>query len=76
MNTDFLPYIDVVRCIGCGLCVKFCPNQVYTFVDNLPRITNPTACNYYSACQEICPVEAISLTYQLVFSPQKGRSTE
>ena len=73
-DPDFLPYIDATRCIGCELCVKFCPNQTFTLINNVAAITNPTACEYYSACQEICPTEAISLTYQLIFPELKGRS--
>jgi formate hydrogenlyase subunit 6/NADH:ubiquinone oxidoreductase subunit I len=71
MVTDFLPNIDATRCIGCELCAKFCPNQVFTVINNLATIVNPIACDYHSACQEICPTEAINLTYQLIFSAQQ-----
>lgn len=63
--TDFLPQIDEAKCIGCELCVKFCPNQTLTMRDNIAVVANPKACDYVGACQEICPTEAISLTYEI-----------
>jgi ferredoxin len=31
----------------------------------------PEACDYTGACQAICPTEAISLTYEIVFHKKK-----
>lgn len=67
MDPDFLPQIDSTRCIGCELCVRECPQQVLAVCDNIAVVTNPEACTYTGACQEICPTEAISLTYEIVF---------
>jgi ferredoxin len=69
--TEFLPQIDLAKCIGCELCVKVCPNQALALVDGVARVTNPDACDYSSACQEICPTEAISLIYEIIFLPEE-----
>ena len=68
MILEFLPKIDAVKCIGCELCVKLCPNEVLTLIDGIAAVTNPQLCEYTGACQEICPTESISLTYEIVFS--------
>ena len=67
MISDFLPKIDLTRCIGCELCVRVCPNDALAFINNMAVVSRPEACNYTGACQEICPTEAISLTYEIVF---------
>ena len=64
--TDFLPQIDADKCLGCELCVKLCPKQALAMRDNVAVVANPKACDYIGACQEICPTEAISLTYEIL----------
>ena len=71
MTADFLPQIDLAICIGCELCVKLCPNNTLAMVQDIPTVSAPEACTYTGACQEICPSEAISLTYEIVFSRGK-----
>lgn len=67
MISDFLPQIDSLKCIGCELCVHVCPQGVLMMIDDLATVINPEACTYTGACQEICPTEAISLTYEIIF---------
>jgi formate hydrogenlyase subunit 6/NADH:ubiquinone oxidoreductase subunit I len=39
-------------------------------------VTDPEACDYTGACQEICPTEAINLTYEIIFhKPGKEEDT-
>lgn len=72
MISDFLPQIDLAKCIGCDLCVKACPTQALTLVNELAVVIHPEACDYTGACQEICPTQAISLTYELIFVTTQG----
>lgn len=67
MAADFLPRIDIAKCIGCELCVRVCPNGALGLVNNAPAVTSPDACDYTGACQEICPTGAISLTFEIIF---------
>ncbi len=71
--SNFLPIIETAKCIGCELCMKVCPHHVWSFIDNMAAVTDPEACDYIGACQEICPTEAISLIYEIVFSKEGER---
>lgn len=71
MATDFLPQIDTAECIGCELCVKLCPNNTLSMLRDIATVTAPEACDYTGVCQEICPTQAISLVYEIVFSDKK-----
>lgn len=66
-SSIFLPQINSDNCIGCTLCVRACPHQVLELVNGVAAIGNPDACTYSGVCQEICPTEAISLVYEIVF---------
>ena len=66
MAEDFLPQIDVSKCMGCELCVKRCPNEALGFREDVAYVANPEACDYTGVCQEICPTEAIALTYEII----------
>src|SRR5262245_53651267 len=53
------PVIDPARCIGCGSCVKACPeqplHQVLGIVDGHAELVSPTDCIGHGACRTICP---------------------
>lgn len=72
MVSDYVPQIDPVKCIGCELCVKLCPSDALSMINNVAVFTATEECNYSGTCQEICPTEAISLVYVIVFSGEKG----
>jgi len=38
-------------------------------VQGRAAVVHPEACTYCAACEDICPTEAISLPYQICFSP-------
>ena len=61
------PIIDPARCIGCGSCVKACPEEpehhVLGLIDGRAQLVSPTDCIGHGACKAACPVEAISLVF-------------
>mgnify|MGYP005865373261 CR=1 FL=1 len=57
------PTIDLERCIGCGDCLDFCPNNVYLLdtADQKMLLSNPDNCvPMCDRCITSCPNEAIS----------------
>jgi thioredoxin reductase/NAD-dependent dihydropyrimidine dehydrogenase PreA subunit len=61
------PVIDPARCIGCGSCLKACPEQehhaVLGIVHGRAVLVSPGDCIGHGACKSACPVEAISLVF-------------
>jgi thioredoxin reductase (NADPH) len=61
------PAIDPARCIGCGSCLKACPEQehheVLGIVGGRAALINPGDCIGHGACKTACPVEAITLVF-------------
>jgi thioredoxin reductase (NADPH) len=55
------------RCIGCGSCVKACPEQehheILGIVGGRATLVNPGDCIGHGACKTACPVEAITLVF-------------
>jgi thioredoxin reductase (NADPH) len=61
------PLIDPRICIGCGSCVKACPEQklhdVLGLIENKAHLVSPTDCIGHGACKTACPVNAITLVF-------------
>ena len=61
------PVVDTTRCIGCGSCIKACPEQphhhVLGLIDGHAQLVSPTDCIGHGACKAVCPVEAITLVF-------------
>jgi thioredoxin reductase/NAD-dependent dihydropyrimidine dehydrogenase PreA subunit len=61
------PIIDPSRCIGCGSCVKACPEEpehhVLGIIGGRAQLVSPADCIGHGACKAACPVEAISLVF-------------
>ena len=61
------PTIDPVRCLGCGACVRACPefpqHTVLGLIDNKAQLVSPTECIGHGACKSSCPVDAITLVF-------------
>src|SRR5512136_227023 len=61
------PVIDPLRCIGCGSCVKACPeqpeHQVLGLIDGKAHLVGPSECIGHGACRAACPADAITLVF-------------
>ncbi len=56
------PFIDPVRCIGCGACVDACPEgDVLGVVGGTATVINGLKCVGHGACETACPVGAIEV---------------
>ncbi len=61
------PVVDAAQCVGCGSCVRACPEQpehhVLGLIGGKAHLVGPTDCIGHGACKEACPVGAISLVF-------------
>jgi thioredoxin reductase/NAD-dependent dihydropyrimidine dehydrogenase PreA subunit len=61
------PIVDLKTCIGCGSCVKACPEQpehhVLGLIQGKAHLVSPTDCIGHGACKTACPVNAITLVF-------------
>ncbi len=61
------PVIDPSRCIGCGSCVKACPEEpehhVLGIIAGRAQLVGPGECIGHGACRAACPVDAITLVF-------------
>jgi NAD-dependent dihydropyrimidine dehydrogenase PreA subunit len=82
-GNPWFPIIFSDKCDGCGIigrprCVKYCPNDVYTFQEGKAVVANPTKCvKGCSACASLCHEKAISfpsrsMSYMQVKDEDKG----
>lgn len=49
------------KCIGCGECVKACPNQACQLTPQ-GIVTNPELCQLCGRCADVCPTEATEIS--------------
>jgi len=62
--TSLHPLIDPVACIGCGACVKACPEgDVLGLIRGKAQLVAPSECIGHGACRAACPVGAITLVF-------------
>lgn len=53
--------LDVRKCVGCARCVEVCPHGVFVIEGGKARVTERDNCMECGACQNNCPVDAISV---------------
>ncbi|MDO4182891.1 MAG: 4Fe-4S binding protein [Coriobacteriia bacterium] len=54
------PVIDADECIGCGICVDSCAQEVLEVTGGTVEATNEEACIGCGDCVEECPMGAIT----------------
>ncbi|MBC7088397.1 MAG: RnfABCDGE type electron transport complex subunit B [Tissierellales bacterium] len=60
-----------IGCIGCKICVKNCPEDAFSFENNLAKI-NYEKCTNCMTCVEKCPTKSIvDVTYDLIKEENK-----
>jgi thioredoxin reductase/NAD-dependent dihydropyrimidine dehydrogenase PreA subunit len=58
------PVIDPARCIGCGACVRACPEaDVLGLIGRTATLVQPWACVGHGTCSDACPTGAIALVF-------------
>ena len=61
------PAINPAQCVGCGSCVRACPEQpehtVLGLIGGKAQLVSPTDCIGHGACRDACPVGAITLVF-------------
>jgi thioredoxin reductase (NADPH) len=61
------PLIDPIKCLGCGTCVKACPetshHDVLGLIKGKAVLIGPTDCIGHGACKTACPFDAITLVF-------------
>jgi len=60
MSANWYPIIDKEKCVGCWLCVNFCPHGVLAKGEECPEVVAPLACvEFCRGCQKVCDADAI-----------------
>ena len=58
-----VPVIDLAKCLGCGTCVRECPeNGVLGLVHGQAAVINAAACVGHARCVSECPAGAVTLS--------------
>lgn len=74
-----LQQLDPLKCIGCGSCVKACPNYAIELVELRYPYKNPKnkkgypkidlgVCLFCGLCEEVCPVNALKMGNKCVLT--------
>jgi thioredoxin reductase len=56
------PHVDLTRCMGCGTCVRACPEDgVLELIHGQAMVVHGARCVGHGRCAEECPVGAIAI---------------
>ncbi|WP_372604444.1 NAD(P)-binding domain-containing protein, partial [Actibacterium sp.] len=58
------PLIDPFLCLGCGACVRACPEgDILGLINGKAQLLEPSNCIGHGACATACPLDAITLVF-------------
>lgn len=58
------PKFDPAKCLGCGACVRACPEgDIIGLINGKAELVEPTHCIGHGACRTACPYDAITLVF-------------
>jgi thioredoxin reductase (NADPH) len=58
------PSIDPTKCLGCGSCVRACPEgMILGLINGRAELVEPSHCIGHGACKAACPANAITLVF-------------
>jgi len=58
----YIIVIDEQKCKVCGECVKICPVEIYTLVDDRIVVGSSDECSNCQSCVSVCEVQAITIS--------------
>jgi formate hydrogenlyase subunit 6/NADH:ubiquinone oxidoreductase subunit I len=57
------------KCIGCKLCLKFCPSEAIVFKDEEKKIRVYLArCTFCAQCTDVCPVNCLHMSNEFLLA--------
>jgi len=60
---------DKSKCIGCKMCIKVCPANAISYIDEEKKIqVHSDRCCFCAQCTEICPVNCLAMSDESMFS--------
>ena len=68
--------VDADKCVGCGICLKFCPFDVPVLTPKKKAGIEPQKCSGCGACLSRCKAKAIGISHALNTLPYLGSKTD
>lgn len=69
MENWAVPEINLERCDRCGRCIEHCPTGAVEMGSGGPFVARPADCTYCARCDAICPRDAITCTFEIIWGP-------